>query len=208
MCLTPFWNEEKRPLMKRFYSISILLILFSLLLTGYPNDLLARSIQKNDRKGELNTRENLPEKYSTPTEAVKTFFTALKDKDFDLAWESLSTVSQNQFIQSLAASQKISPAQARELLDKNKESVRVSFWAPLRERSKIVPLVPNAVYTLTDEKDNQAMVEMKSGGISNHIKAIKEGKEWRMGYVESALQENQPSPRTTPPESAPKASTP
>ncbi|GEM_PF-2788279 len=143
----------------------------------------------------LNTRENFPQKYVSPREAVKTFFTAMKDKDFDLAWESLSSVSQNQLVQEFARSRKISAAQARELFDKNKEAVRIGFWEPLRERSKIIPLVQDAVYTLTDQKENEAMVEMKSGGITHHLRAVKEGKEWRMAYVESALQDTLLPPR-------------
>jgi hypothetical protein len=52
-----------------------------------------------------------------------------------------------------------------------------------------VPLVQDAVYIETDARGDQAMVEMKSGGITNHIKAVKEGGQSRAGYVESALQD-------------------
>jgi len=137
----------------------------------------------------LATRENLVSKFMKPTDAVKTFFTALKDKDFDLAWESLSSTSQNQFIQSFASHKGVSIAQSKEYFEKNKEMVRDEFWIPLRDRSKIVPLVQDAIYVETDARGNQAMVEMKSGGVTNHIRAVKEGGWWKTGYLESALQD-------------------
>jgi hypothetical protein len=180
--------------MKRLHVFSLLVALLQLLGGPLP---AATKIQKTKKAETLSTQKDLPQKYSKPTEAVRTFFTALKDKDFDLAWESLSTTSKNQFVQSFAANRKMSLAKVRDLFDKNKESIRLEFWTPMRDRSRIVPLVQDAVYTETDEKNNEAMVEMKSGGVTNHMKAIKEGKEWRMGYVESALQDDQVPPRPT-----------
>jgi hypothetical protein len=183
--------------MKRFYVFPLLAVLVPLLWIGDRSPLSAATKGRKAGPETLNTQKDLPQKYSKPSEAVKTFFTAFKDKDFDLAWESLSAASKDQFVRSFATGRRISPAQARDLFDKNKESVRLEFWTPLRDRSRIVPLVQDAVYTETDEKDNQAMVEMKSGGVTNHVKAVKEGKEWRMGYVESALQDDRAPPRTT-----------
>lgn len=151
----------------------------------------------------LSTQEHIPQKFSSPQDAIKTFFTALKDKDFDLAWESLSKPSQDRFVRMLAASRRISLAQARELFDKDKDAVKLGFWNHLRDRSKIVPLVQDAVYVLTDQKNGQAMVELKSAGNTYHLKAVLEGYNWRMGYMESGLPEAPnpvgiPSPETRP----------
>src|SRR5215467_12924145 len=104
----------------------LLLALLSFFWTDSARPLLAAA--KKAKKAEtLSTQKDLPQKYSRPAEAVKTFFTAFKDKDFDLAWQSLSAASKDQFVRSFAAGRKLSPVQVRDLFDKNKESVRLEF---------------------------------------------------------------------------------
>jgi|GEM_PF-4007928 len=139
-------------------------------------------------KPALSTRSVLPEKYLKPEDAAKAFFTAMHDQNFDEAWESLSTVSQESFVKSYAGKSNASQARVREMFRKNDEEVRTHFWTPLRDRSKVVSFAPNAVYKLADQKGNEAMIEMSSGGMTFHLKTVKEGNLWRMAYVESNLE--------------------
>ncbi|MFO1519550.1 MAG: hypothetical protein U1F57_07830 [bacterium] len=189
--------------MKKLLFFALVLSFFALEIASPKSSLGATPVKKKAET--LSARESLPQKFSKPADAVKTFFTALNDKDFDLAWESLSVTSQKQLIETFAKKRRMSFVKARELFDKNKEAVREQFWGPFRDNSKILPLISGAVYTVTDEKPKEAMVEMKSGGITNHLKAVKEGEQWRMGYVESNLQEGKSvsPPKAPAPESAP-----
>jgi len=137
------------------------------------------------RKSSLTVKSAPAEKFTTPDNAVQTFFVALHVKNYAFAWKSMTRFSQNQFVERFSRSQRISEARARESFEKNDEEVRLGFWNKFREDSKIVSLVPLAVYVVSEINGDQATVQMTSGGIAHLIKALREGGSWRVAYSET-----------------------
>jgi len=151
---------------------------------GPTKVLLVESAPTVDRS-KLGSNTLLPEKYDAPEKALKTFFSALHDKNYDVTWESLSLESQRYFIDFYSKRSGVSAAQAKERFDKTLPEVRKNFWDPFNLASEEAKLVGNATFSVADVKNNVALVEMTSGGISYHYKAVKEGDFWKLGYVET-----------------------
>jgi hypothetical protein len=136
-------------------------------------------------RSKLGATTVLPDKYDAPEKALKSFFSAVHDKNFDVAWESLSLPSRQYFINFYSKWRGISPALAKEMFEKTVPEIRETFWERFNQSSEEAKLVGNATFTVADIKGNIAMVEMTSGGISYHYKAVKEGDFWKLGYVET-----------------------
>lgn len=127
--------------------------------------------------------------FSTPMAANRTFFEAVANGNFAVAWEGLSRKSQRKFIQLVAKSEKIPISQARDLFQNNRPPIKMGFWKSFRTSSKLAMFVPQAKYQLIWEKGNRAEVRASSRGDRSLLgKLYKEKGKWRMGYMESFVQ--------------------
>lgn len=126
-------------------------------------------------------------KLATPIDSVKGFFDAISKEQYDIAWASLTRASQDKFISMVAEDEKLDPAKVRDLFVQNQMPIRIGFWRSFRNSSKLDIVAPGATYKVLNEGPELAEVEMTSGDVVLKSKAIKEGDQWKMGYVETFL---------------------
>lgn len=125
--------------------------------------------------------------WSSPVAAVTTFYKAVAEEKFDVAWWSLSQASQEKFIEGLVDEAKISPFDARRYFEQNDPALRRGFWKSFRESSKIPTMMSEAKFQLLSAAENRAQVQVISGSTTLENVAVKEGSQWRMGFVETFM---------------------
>lgn len=136
--------------------------------------------------------------FSTPVAATKTFYDAVVAEKYDLAWKSLTKVSQDKIIGLVAEEEKLDNAAVRKMFDDNEMPIQMGFWKSFRASSKVTEYVPNAVFKVTSESGDQASVELANKLVVIESKAFKEGGEWKMGYTETFMTDEAAKPETAP----------
>ncbi len=126
--------------------------------------------------------------YANPTDAVKSFYDAILNEKYNVAWSTLSKKSQDKFVAMVAEEEKMDPSKIREMFDQNQSAIQLGFWKSFRDSSKIATIAPTAAYKPSSENGNEAAVEMTSGSVSLQNKAYKEGNGWKFGYVETFME--------------------
>lgn len=119
--------------------------------------------------------------------AVSTFYNAIGDQNYSLAWNALTKKSQDTFVAMVAEDEKLSTDKVRDLFERNTSSIKVGFWRSFRKSSKLDFYASGASYKVIKESADQAVVEMTSGDFTLESKAFKENGVWKMGYVETFL---------------------
>jgi len=128
-----------------------------------------------------------PTEASAAIEPVKTFYEAVNDKNYALAWSVLTKRTQDKFISMVAEDEKMALKKVRDLFENNAIPIQKGFWNSFREASKVMTLLPKAHYTVLSSKGKMAVVELSDDSQKLDSKAFKENGKWKLGYAESFL---------------------
>lgn len=126
--------------------------------------------------------------YSSPSDAVKGFFQAVNDKNYGVAWNSLTAKSQSEIIAMVAKDEKMEPKEVKEMFEQNQMPIQLGFWNSFRESSKTPQFTPQAAYKALSQNGDQASVELSSTNMKLEVKAFKEGDSWKTGYIETFME--------------------
>ena len=156
--------------------------------TAKPGEAAPPAVKTGELKADLNS----------PVAATKTFYDSVVAEKYDVAWKSLTKVSQDKIVSMVAEEEKLDPAAVHKLFDNNETPIQLGFWKSFRASSKVTEYVPQAIFKLVNESGNQATVELANKLVVIESKAFKEGGDWKMGYVETFMSEASPKPSPKP----------
>jgi len=125
--------------------------------------------------------------FSTPTDAVKTFYEAVNNETYDIAWSSLTQKSQAKIVDMVATDEKLDASAVKNLFDTNDAAIRKGFWSSFKNSSKVSEFAPGAVYKVTSDKGDMVVVELTNKLVTLDSKAFKENGQWKLGYIETFL---------------------
>ncbi len=129
---------------------------------------------------------------STPEGATQTFYTSVNSEKFDISWKSLSKTSQDKIVAMVAEEEKMDPKEVQKLFDANAQAIQAGFWKSFKNSSKVDQYAPGAAYKVVKVDGNEAQVQLTNKLVVLDSKAFKEDGQWKMGYVESFM--DQPAP--------------
>ena len=125
--------------------------------------------------------------FSTPDGATRTFYQSVLGDKFDVSWKVLSKASQDKIVSMVAEEEKMNADEVRKLFDSNDAKIQAGFWQSFKNSSKVDQYVPAATYKLVKTEGDTAQVQLVNKLVVLDSKAYKENGEWKMGYVESFM---------------------
>lgn len=123
---------------------------------------------------------------SGPEAALRGFFRAVMNKDYNRAWNTLSKTSKRSFVRTIAKKANRSASDIRSMMNDTGSKVSVGFWDGFRNSRGFQLIVKNA--TLGSAKyigGNEAHVPLTVGAETVDFKMFKEGSVWKAGWVET-----------------------
>jgi hypothetical protein len=122
--------------------------------------------------------------HSSPAAAPLNFFRSLRQKHYELVWQSLSSYSQQVFIETLYASLKPATTSLERLysdFEKGKGWAR-TYWNDFAQNVKLDTWLSQK-YQAYGDSDQRILVRIQPANM--YLLVTKEAGEWRFGYFES-----------------------
>jgi hypothetical protein len=129
---------------------------------------------------------------SSPEGATKAFYDSVNLEKFNISWNTLSKTSQDKIVIMVAEEEKLDPKEVRQLFDTNSQAIQAGFWKSFKNSSKVDQYAPGAVYKVLKVDGSEAQIQLSNKLVVLDSKAFKEDGQWKMGYVESFM--DQPAP--------------
>lgn len=126
-----------------------------------------------------------------PVIALRAFFTSVSQKDYAIAWATLSRKSQEGIVNSVADGEHMAAPDVRKLFDTNDPSIDAGFWESFRQSSQSetflqVAMVPGGS---SNGSDGSAVITLANGGTVT-MQMYREAGSWKVGWMETFFPSN------------------